>query len=226
VSDKQRAVIEDLWLEDVHPGAHVIRVVGYPARRDSVGAMIETTLHAPGPTKALPLVRVQMSPRGPHVLAYGETPDEGLIESDRWATGMCTALPNQDILPMSTGVSILPGQQAQIIQLFRSVTCPKTLIYKIGRLVISNAGTSNGAADWSINDIKISGKSQFRYSGDVTGDVFGPSHPDGVSKFVRFSPVQRARDIVEIVITYVGSNERGCPFFGALLGTVIDTSKV
>ena len=42
---------------------------------------------------------------------------------------------------MSTGVAILPTQSAQI------TGRPQTLVFKIGRFVISNAGTAGGAAD-------------------------------------------------------------------------------
>src|SRR4029079_3102077 len=56
---------------------------------------------------------------------------------------------NRDILPMSTGVPILPTQSAQI------TGRPQTLVFKIGRFLISNAGTAGGAADWIVNDIKI-----------------------------------------------------------------------
>ena len=45
---------------------------------------------------------------------------------------------NRDILPMSTGVPILPTQSAQI------TGRPQTLVFKIGRFVISNAGTAGG----------------------------------------------------------------------------------
>jgi hypothetical protein len=46
---------------------------------------------------------------------------------------------NRDILPMSTGVPILPTQSAQI------TGRPQTLVYKIGRFVISKAESEKGA---------------------------------------------------------------------------------
>jgi len=116
---------------------------------------------------------------------------------------------NRDILPMSTGVPILPTQSAQI------TGRPQTLVFKIGRFVISNAGTAGGAADWIVNDIKIGNVSQFVQSGDVPGDLFATN---AIDTFVRFSPAQTAMDVV-VVVTYIGLNESGCPFFGAMVGT-------
>ncbi len=116
---------------------------------------------------------------------------------------------NRDILPMSTGVPILPTQSAQI------TGRPQTLVFKIGRFVISNAGTSGGAADWIVNDIKIGNRSQFVQSGDVPGDLFATN---AIDTFVRFESAQTAMDVV-VVCTYIGLNESGCPFFGAMVGT-------
>jgi len=116
---------------------------------------------------------------------------------------------NRDILPMSTGVPILPTQSAQI------TGRPQVLVFKIGRFVISNAGTAGGAADWIVNDIKIGNRSQFVQSGDVPGDLFATN---AIDTFVRFESAQTAMDVV-VVVTYIGLNESGCPFFGAMVGT-------
>ena len=116
---------------------------------------------------------------------------------------------NRDILPMSTGVPILPTQSAQI------TGRPQVLVFKIGRFVISNAGTAGGSADWIVNDIKIGNRSQFVQSGDVPGDLFAVN---AIDTFVRFESAQTAMDVV-VVVTYIGLNESGCPFFGAMVGT-------
>jgi hypothetical protein len=116
---------------------------------------------------------------------------------------------NRDILPMSTGVPILPTQSAQI------TGRPQVLVFKIGRFVISNAGTAGGSADWIVNDIKIGNRSQFVQSGDVPGDLFATN---AIDTFVRFDAAQTAMDVV-VVTTYIGLNESGCPFFSAMLGT-------
>ena len=116
---------------------------------------------------------------------------------------------NRDILPMSTGVPILPTQSAQI------TGRPQVLVFKIGRFLISNAGTAGGAADWIVNDIKIGNRSQFVQSGDVPGDLFATN---AIDTFVRFESAQTAMDVV-VVVTYIGLNESGAPFFGAMIGT-------
>jgi hypothetical protein len=110
---------------------------------------------------------------------------------------------------MSTGVPILPTQSAQI------TGRPQCLVYRCTRFMISNAGTAGGAADWIVNDIKIGNVSQFVQSGDVPGDLFASN---AIDTFVRFAPAQTAMDVV-VVVTYIGLNESGAPFFGAMLGT-------
>ena len=110
---------------------------------------------------------------------------------------------------MSTGVPILPTQSAQI------TGRPQRLAFVPCRFVISNAGTSGGAADWIVNDIKIGNRSQFSQSGDVPGDMFATN---AIDTFVRFETAQTAMDVV-VVVTYIGLNESGCPFFGAMVGT-------
>lgn len=129
----------------------------------------------------------------------------------------------RDILPMSTGMPILPTQSAQIFG------HPKQTVYKIGHLLISNAGTAGGAADWIVNDIEIGGVSQFKQCGDAPGDMFAPNAigmfaPNAIDAFVRFVPVQPEMDAIVLTVTYIGSNSGGCPFFGAFLGTVVDTA--
>ena len=116
---------------------------------------------------------------------------------------------NRDILPMSTGVPILPTQSAQI------TGRPQTIVFSINRFLISNAGTAGGAADWIVNDIKIGNRSQFVQSGDVPGDLFATN---AIDTFVRFDTAQTAMDVV-VVVTYIGLNECGAPFFGAMVGT-------
>ena len=118
-------------------------------------------------------------------------------QADRW------------ILPMSTGVPILPTQSAQI------TGRPQAQAYQCNRFVISNSGTSGGAADWIVNDIKVGNQSQFVQSGDVPGDMFATN---AIDTFVRFQTAQTAMDVV-VVVTYIGLNESGVPFFGAMLGT-------
>jgi hypothetical protein len=144
-----------------------------------------------------------MPPMGPPPDAFAFPPRAAVVDAP------LPTQANRDILPMSTGVPILPTQSAQI------TGRPQTLVFKIGRFVISNAGTAGGAADWIVNDIKIGNRSQFVQSGDVPGDLFATN---AIDTFVRFEAAQTAMDVV-VVVTYIGLNESGCPFFGAMVGT-------
>jgi hypothetical protein len=115
---------------------------------------------------------------------------------------------HRGILPLSNGVAVLPTQTCRITaRVQREGFWPD-------HLTISNAGTEGGAADWIVNDIKIAGRSQFLQSGDVPGDLFATQ---AVNSFVRFEVARYAAD-VEIIVTYIGKNEKGCPFFASITG--------
>ena len=166
---------------------------------------------APGPLPPPPPLPMPPAPPAPEMQAAPPWPPFPYPFPPRAAV-VDAPLPtqaNRDILPMSTGVPILPTQSAQI------TGRPQTLVFKIGRFVISNAGTAGGAADWIVNDIKIGNRSQFVQSGDVPGDLFATN---AIDTFVRFEAAQTAMDVV-VVVTYIGLNESGCPFFGAMVGT-------
>jgi hypothetical protein len=115
----------------------------------------------------------------------------------------------REILPMSTGVAILPTQSAQI------TARPQRVAFRPERVFISAAGTDGGAADWIVNDIKIGNRSQFSQSGDIPGDMFATNAIDG---FVSFETAQTAMDVV-MVVTYIGTNESGVAFYGSIIGT-------
>jgi len=200
-----------------HQGAYGGRQsLGYPSPYAYMGA--DPTAMAPMPPPApmapmAPPMAPMAPPMHPHHMQhpYYSQPLEAFPWPPRAAV-VDAPLPteaNRDILPMSTGVPILPTQSAQI------TGRPQTLVYKIGRFVISNAGTAGGAADWIVNDIKIGNRSQFVQSGDVPGDMFATN---AIDTFVRFASAQTAMDVV-VVVTYIGLNESGCPFFGAMVGT-------
>ena len=112
------------------------------------------------------------------------------------------------ILPMSTGVPILPTQSAQI------TGRPQRRGFRPERLFISNAGTGGGAADWIVNDIKIGNQTQFIQSGDVPGDMFASNANDAL---MSFDVAPRGDDVV-LVVTYIGLNKEGCPFFASFIG--------
>jgi len=110
---------------------------------------------------------------------------------------------------MSTGVAIQNSQSAQI------TARPQRVAFRPERVFISGAGTSGGAADWIVNDIKIGNRSQFSQSGDVPGDMFATNAIDG---FVSFETAQTAMDVV-MVVTYIGTNEDGAAFYASIVGT-------
>jgi hypothetical protein len=181
----------------------------YPSQFVGVDPATGAPVMAPGPMGPPPMPAPPPMPMGPppmmHPAAFeGFPPPRAAVVDAPLPTQA-----NRDILPMSTGVPILPTQSAQI------TGRPQTLVFKIGRFVISNAGTAGGSADWIVNDIKIGNRSQFVQSGDVPGDLFATN---AIDTFVRFESAQTAMDVV-VVVTYIGLNESGCPFFGAMVGT-------
>ena len=119
---------------------------------------------------------------------------------------------HRGVLPLSVGAPVLPTHSCSI----------KGRVQSDGFwpdcLTISNAGTAGGAADWIVNDIKIAGRSQFLQSGDVPGDVFATN---AVDSFIHFEVAKAAMD-VEIIVTYIGKNEKGCPFFASITGMEYD----
>jgi len=134
---------------------------------------------------------------------YGIPPRNWLVEQ----AGPDRA--QREVLPMSTGVPILPTQSAQI------TGRPQAPAWRCERFVISNAGTAGGAADWIVNDIKIGNRSQFVQSGDVPGDMFATN---AIDTYVSFETAQTAMDVV-VVVTYIGMNESGVPFYASMVGT-------
>jgi hypothetical protein len=192
----------------VHGGAlYRQQAYGYPGGYPYImGADPATGAPVPMPAPPPPQMGpppAPMMPMGPPPEAFPFPPRAAVVDAP------LPTQANRDILPMSTGVPILPTQSAQI------TGRPQTLVFKIGRFVISNAGTAGGAADWIVNDIKIGNRSQFVQSGDVPGDLFATN---AIDTFVRFESAQTAMDVV-VVVTYIGLNESGAPFFGAMVGT-------
>jgi len=111
---------------------------------------------------------------------------------------------NRILLPMSSGVAILPNTTAQVTS--RS----QTVAFRPERLVIG--GTPG---NWLIGDIKVGNRSQFAQGGDIPGELFANTTVDS---FVTFETVQTAMDFV-IVVTFTGASESGEPFVCGVLGT-------
>ena len=114
------------------------------------------------------------------------------------------------VLPISTGVPILPGQSVQI------AARAQTSDFRCERFMISNSGTPGGAADWIVNDIKIGNRSQFAQSGDIPGSMFATNTVDA---FVAFETVRATMDVA-VIVTYVGPVEVGVPFFASMVGVM------
>jgi len=119
---------------------------------------------------------------------------------------------HRGVLPLSTSINVEPAQTCRVTaRVQREGFWPD-------HLTISNAGTEGGAADWIVNDIKIAGRSQFFQSGDIPGDLFATN---AVNSFVLFEVAKYAAE-VEVVVTYVGKNEKGCPFIASMSGMEYD----
>ena len=118
----------------------------------------------------------------------------------------------RDVLPISTGVPILPGQSAQLTA---HIDSPE---FHCQRFMISNTGTPGGAADWVVNDIRINNRTQL--PGDVPGALFSANAPD---PGIVFDPITQAIAVV-VIVTYIGTTETGVPFFAAMSGMMNDYS--
>jgi hypothetical protein len=87
---------------------------------------------------------------------------------------------------------------------------------------ISGAGTPGGTADWVVNDIEIDGRSQLTHK-DLPGSLFGSRgvaasrHGSTALTIKDFDPVERDHALV-LVVTYVGPNPEGVPFFASVVG--------
>jgi hypothetical protein len=120
---------------------------------------------------------------------------------------------HRGILPLSNGdVKVMPSQLCCITGRVQSDG------FWPDHLTISNGCTPGGAADWIVNDIKIAGRSQFLQPGDLPGDMFATNAADSL---IRFEVAKTAME-VEIVVTYIGTNEKGCRFVGAITGMEYD----
>lgn len=110
------------------------------------------------------------------------------------------------VLPMGSGVNILPGTSTQI------TARPQNGAFRIDRLIIG--GTPS---DWIVHDVRIGNRSQFNQSGDIPGDIFSAG---SIDSFVSFGVASVAQDVV-LLVTYVGQAQEGAPFVGAFLGQLV-----
>jgi hypothetical protein len=151
----------------------------------------------------------------PHHQAHGGGGQHpGWVDGFRPRNLLVDAPPPQragrEVLPMSVDGPILPTQSAQI------TARPQRVAFRPERVFISNASDATlGAAAFLVNDIKIGNRSQFSQSGSIPGDMFASV---AIDSFVSFETAQTAMDIV-MVVTYIGANSEGVPFYGAIIGT-------
>ena len=121
------------------------------------------------------------------------------------------------LLSLATGEPIRPRQPTRV-----SARAVEGAV-DIERIYISNAGTAGGSADWVVNDIEIEGQSQLVHK-DLPGALFGAGSGVGAGRAIAtlslegFDPIERDRELV-LVVTYIGLNPEGCPFFGAVTGS-------
>lgn len=119
---------------------------------------------------------------------------------------------SRDVLPISTGVPIKPGQS------FEVVARPQRGALVLDRFMISNAGTPGGAGDWAVTDVMIGNRSQFAQAGDISGAMFAT---DAIDTFLSFEAVSTAMD-VRVTARYDGPVEEGVPFFASFVGHLRD----
>jgi hypothetical protein len=130
-------------------------------------------------------------------------------------------LPIAVILPMSTGIPILPSTSAQITGrcqppdgYFRGIGPRQGFIAE--RIVVE------GGADWVFNDVRIGRTSQFAQVGDVPGLAFSSGTLGGA---VSFDAAQAGIDVA-IVTTHIGPCEVGAAFVCGILGSLVDLAEV
>jgi hypothetical protein len=105
---------------------------------------------------------------------------------------------------------IPPNQKTRI------VVRPIHGAFAIENLLISNAGTTGGSADWIVNEIEIDGRHQ-RVPKDMPGTLFGSGSRARVA-FAGLDVIERDRELA-LTVTYVGTHPEGIPFFAAVTGS-------
>jgi hypothetical protein len=147
--------------------------------------------------------------------AENEPPQEGNNAFDAERVASMPFVPRL-ILPLHLP-RVLPHQPT------RATARAKEGAVDIERIFISGAGTEGGAADWIVNDIEVDGRSQLALK-DLSGAMFSARgvaaarHASTTLSVQGFDPVERDRELV-LVVTYVGPNPEGVPFFASAVGS-------
>lgn len=118
---------------------------------------------------------------------------------------------------LSQSPPIVPPHQPTRIS-----ACTKNGALDVECIFMSEAGTPGGAADWTVNDIEVDGRSQLARK-DLPGALFGSKGiavgPRASTAFMLkgFTPVERGRELT-LVVTYVGPLPEGAYFFASAVG--------
>jgi hypothetical protein len=112
--------------------------------------------------------------------------------------------------------SVIPLHSAKALKPLEKITLrgelKRSSAFRPERVFVSAAGTSGGAADWVINDVRVDGKTQYLQDGPMPGDMFATN---AIDVFVSF---QRCEKEIEMDVTYIGLNESGVPFYASIVG--------
>lgn len=128
-------------------------------------------------------------------------------------------------MPISSTADVIDGKHVSLIEVVDGVRRPSVKLFPgkmrtvrakpLGtilpqRLIISNAG--EGAKALIINDLRIDGKSQFAQAGDIPAEMFRHDCLDS------FTSLKECSELLEIDVTYIGTNQDGVDMYGALVG--------
>src|SRR5260370_343674 len=94
----------------------------------------------------------------------------------------------------------VPGLHARCADRLQPITTPKW--------------NDPGCAASIVDDIKIAGGRPFLRSGAIACDMCARN---AVTSSIRFEVAKAAMD-VEIIVTYVGTQDKGCPLFASITG--------
>jgi hypothetical protein len=113
------------------------------------------------------------------------------------------------ILPMSTGVRILPNMSAQITG--RICNIPSGCAMLPERVVLRDP------RDWVVSDLRVGNCSEFVQCGDVPGVAFASQ---AVGNRLLLDPLRQGVDLA-MVVTYVGPCESGAELYAGVDGQIV-----
>lgn len=99
---------------------------------------------------------------------------------------------------------------------------PRRGAFMLERVFISGAGTGGGAADWLVHDIEIGGVSKLATKDlpatlfAAGGGVVAGKHGHGQLVFAGLT-IEKDEEVA-LVVSYVGANPEGVPFYASIVG--------